>query len=344
MGCRGVAVLPEHMSQERFDWLERWVSDPADIIRTPGSESNVKEIYDACHDLERDPSNVILNQFCEYGNHLVHRIATGRALQQVAEYLNDARPGLSPRAFVSASGSAGTIGAGDYLKQHFGSLTVAVEALECPTLLYNGYGEHNIQGIGDKHVPLIHNVMNTDVVTAVSDRATDSLNVLANTDTGRAYLAERGVHKTIIEELDSFGLSSWCNVVAAIKVAKHFRLGPDDLILTIATDGAALYRSERDKLLANRYPDGFQRAEAAAVMAEHLLGQSDDHLLECTDVDRNRIFNLGYFTWVEQQGLSVEEFDARRSQKFWRQLLDQVPVWDGLIGELNARSGVLAAA
>jgi hypothetical protein len=211
-------------------------------------------------------------------------------------------------------------------------------------MLYNGYGEHNIQGIGDKHVPLIHNVMNTDVVTAISDRATDSLNVLANTDTGRGYLVDRGVNKTVIDELDSFGLSSWCNVLAAIKVAKHFRYGPDDLILTVATDGAAMYRSERDKLLADRYPDGFERADAAAVMAEHLLGQTDAHLLECTDVDRNRIFNLGYFTWVEQQGLSLEDFEARRSQRFWRGLLDLVPEWDARITELNQRSGVLAAA
>jgi cysteine synthase len=344
MGCRGVAVLPEHMSAERFEWLGRWVADPADIVRTPGSESNVKEIYDACHELEKDPANVILNQFCEYGNHLVHRLATGRALERVAEHLGAGGAGVAPRAFVSASGSAGTIGAGDYLKEQFGTITVAVEALECPTLLNNGYGEHNIQGIGDKHVPLIHNVMNTDVVAAISDRATDSLNVLANTDTGRAYLHQRGVDKTVIEELDSFGLSSWCNVLAAIKVAKHFRYGKDDLILTVATDGAAMYRSERDKVLASGFPDGFERAEAAAVVAEHLLGQTDDHLLDCTDVDRNRIFNLGYFTWVEQQGLALEDFEARRDQRFWRGLLDQVPEWDASIIELNERSGVVAAA
>jgi hypothetical protein len=186
--------------------------------------------------------------------------------------------------------------------------------------------------------------MNTDVVAAISDRATDSLNVLANTDAGRAYLHQRGVDKTVIEELDSFGLSSWCNVLAAIKVAKHFRYGKDDLILTVATDGAALYRSERDKVLAARFADGFERAEAAAVVAEHLLGQTDDHLLECTDVDRNRIFNLGYFTWVEQQGLALEDFEARRDQRFWLGLLDQVPEWDARITELNQRSGVVAAA
>ncbi len=338
MGCRGVAVLPEGMSRERFDWLERWVVDESDIIKTPGTESNVKEIYDRCHELAQDADNVILNQFCEFGNHLVHRLATGAALERVVEHLSASRPELKVRAFVSATGSAGTIGAGDHLKDRFGSLTVAVEALECPTLLNNGFGEHNIQGIGDKHVPLIHNVMATDVVVAISDKATDSLNVLANTDEGRAYLARRGVSPEIIAALSSFGLSSWCNVLAAIKLAKRLQLGSDDLVLTVATDGAAMYGSELADAVGRDWPDGFSEVSAAQVYGEHLLGASEDHLLECLDVDRNRIFNLGYYTWVEQQGTSIEEFEARRDQSFWRSLLDLVPVWDDLITELNGRS------
>ena len=219
MGCRGVAVLPEGMSRERFDWLEHWVVDQGDIIKTPGTETNVKEIYDRCHELALDKDNVILNQFCEFGNHIVHRLATGTALERIVEHLSASRPELKARAFVSATGSAGTIGAGDHLKDRFGSLTVAVEALECPTLLYNGFGEHNIQGIGDKHVPLIHNVMGTDVVVAVSDKATDSMNLLANTDAGRSFLTSRGVAPEMVSALSSFGLSSWCNVLAAVKLA-----------------------------------------------------------------------------------------------------------------------------
>jgi cysteine synthase len=344
MGCRGVAVLPEGMSRERFDWLERWVVDEGDIIKTPGTESNVKEIYDRCHELAQDPDNVILNQFCEFANHIVHRLATGRALERVAEHLSSSKPELKVRAFVSATGSAGTIGAGDHLKDRFGSLTVAVEALQCPTLLYNGFGEHNIQGIGDKHVPLIHNVMGTDVVIAVSDRATDSMNVLANTEVGRAYLASRGVSPAMIGALSSFGLSSWCNVLAAVKLAKRLHLGGDDLVLTVATDGAAMYPSELSDSLRREWPDGFNEVSAAQVFGEYLLGTTDDHVLECTDTDRNRIFNLGYYTWVEQQGVSVEEFEARRDQSFWRSLLDMVPVWDNLISELNGRSGAGAAA
>ena len=216
-----------------------------------------------------------------------------------------AHPELRVRAFVSASGSAGTLAAGDTLKEQHGSVTVAVEALECPTLLRNGFGEHNIQGIGDKHIPYIHNVMSTDIVTGVSDRSTDALDVLFNTDEGRLELARRGVADDVVDSLRHLGLSSICNLVASIKVAKRLGLGEGDLVLSVATDGAALYGSERAKTTARLWPDGFDSRAAAAVFAEHLAGISDDHLLECATEDRNRIFNLGYFTWVEQQGVAA---------------------------------------
>jgi cysteine synthase len=338
MGCRGVAVLPEGMSAERFRWLERWVEDPADIIRTPGTESNVKEIYDACARLRRDPANVVVNQFSEFGNHLAHVLCTGEALAGLFEALQDARPGLRMAAFVSASGSAGTLGAGDVLKARYGARIVAAEALECPTLLENGFGEHNIQGIGDKHVPLIHNVMNTDIVTAVSDRSTDALDVLFHSAAGREYLArERRVPQAVIEALDSFGLSSICNVIAAVKVARRLRLGPADAVFTIATDGAAMYASERAKTLERRFGGRIDGVSAGAAFGEHVLGATDDHLLELSLGDRNRIFNLGYFTWVEQQGVSLADFEARRSQEYWLRLRERIPVWDGWIEEFNRR-------
>jgi cysteine synthase len=343
MGCRGVAVLPEGMSRERFDWLAGWVADPDDVIRTPGTESNVKEIYDRCAILARDPQNVILNQFAEFGNHLVHYLATGRALEHLADALVEARPNLRPWGFVSASGSAGTLGAGDYLKERHGTRIAAVEALECPTMLENGYGEHNIQGIGDKHIPLIHNVMNTDYVVGVSDKATDQLNVLFNTRGGRAYLAQRhGVPPDVLARLGSLGLSSICNVVAAIKLARAARLGPDDLLLTVATDGAPMYASELDKVLARDYPAGYDDAAAGAAYGEHIGGAGSDNVLELRDVDRTRIFNLGYYTWVEQQGVPLPAFEARRDQDTWRQLRAQLPAWDERLTEFNARAGVAA--
>ena len=228
LGCRSVAVLPEGMSRERFNWLEDWVVDTGDIHRTPGTESNVKEIYDACHVLARDEQNLILNQFSEYGNYIVHRAVTGPALERIFAAHNE-DGSKTARAFVCASGSAGTLAAGDWLKRSLGTRTCVVEALECPTLLYNGYGEHNIQGIGDKHVPLIHNVMGTDFVIGVSDRGSDALNVVFNTVAGRAYLSRhRHVGQQSLAALGDLGLSSIANILGAIKYAKYMALGADD--------------------------------------------------------------------------------------------------------------------
>jgi cysteine synthase len=344
MGCRGVAVLPEGMSRERFAWLEEWAADPGDIIKTPGTESNVKEIYDKCAELAADPANVIFNQFAEFGNHLVHYLCTGTALATVFESVSAAAGGLRLAAFVSASGSAGTLGAGDYLKERYGTKIVAVEALECPTMLCNGFGEHNIQGIGDKHIPFIHNVMNTDLVVAVSDRATDHLSLVFASGAGREYLAgRRKVPQAALEALPAFGLSSICNVLAAVKTAKLLRLGPDDVIVTVATDGARMYSSERQRIAARDFPAGFGEADAAEAFGRWMLGAGTGEMIETTLADRERIFNLGYYTWVEQQGVALGDFQARRDQAFWVGLRDLLPAWDAMIEEFNAATGVTAA-
>lgn len=340
LNCHGIAVLPENMSRERFDWLERWVASPEDIIRTPGSESNVKEIYDACAELDRDSTNIVFNQFCEFGNYVIHRVCTGAAMEQLFMALKRERPEAELSAFVAASGSSGTLAAGDHLKSELGARIVAVEAVECPTLLYNGFGEHNIQGIGDKHVPYIHNVMNSDVVTGISDQSTDRLLVLFNTDEGRKYLVERrGVDPDLVARLANFGLSSLCNVLAAVKFAKYFDLGSEDVIITVATDGAAMYHSEIAKAAVRYFGNRFDAVAAGETWGSAISGLGVDHFIEMGQIDRRRMFNLGYFTWVEQQGVSVEEFTARAKQKFWDGLLDLVPSWDALVAEFNARSG-----
>ncbi len=338
MGCRGVAVLPEGMSRERFEWLDRWLEDPNDVIRTYGTESNVKEIYDECNRLAQDPSNVILNQFSEFSNHMGHYGVTGPALETVYRHVTADRPGRLA-AFVSASGSAGTLGAGDYLKDAQAARIVAVEALECPTLLYNGFGDHNIQGIGDKHVPLIHNVTNTDLVVGISDRSTDELDVLFNSPAGKRLLAERGVADGVIDALVDMGYSAICNTLAAITAAKQWGLGPDDVIVTVATDGSELYNSEREKVMSNHYPGGFDDDQAAEIFARHLTEVSTEHAMEMGPVERDRVFNLGYFTWVEQQGVSIPDFEVRRDQSWWSGLRPLLDTWDTMIEEFNAATG-----
>ena len=343
LGCRSIAVLPEGMSRERFDWLNRWLDDPDDIHRTPGTESNVKEIYDACHALARDPENLILNQFSEYGNYIVHRSVTGPALQRVSEHLN-ADHGLRLRAFVAASGSGGTLAAGEHLKEVLGTDIGEIEALECPTLLYNGYGEHSIQGIGDKHVPLIHNVLASDFVIGVSGSACDGLNLLFNSTAGRRYLADhRGIGQELMASLGDLGLSSIANVLGAIKYAKYMDLGERDMVLTVATDGADMYRTEIGIAADRQFGGRFDEVTAAETFGRHVLGASIDHMQELGRFERERIFNLGYYTWVEQQGISLEDFDRRRDQSFWDGLLALVPIWDEMIARFNGSQLTIAS-
>ena len=251
------------------------------------------------------------------------------------------RPSSATSPIPCSPGSAGTLAAGDYHKEKFGTRIVPVEPVECPTMLYNGYGAHNIQGIGDKHIPLIHNVMNSDVVVAFSDRATDDVNLLFNAEAGRAYLKTRaGVPAATVDTLGAFGISSIANVLAAIKLARRLDLGGDDVILSVATDNASLYASERAKVLARDYPKGFDAAAAAHAFGRHLAGPDGDHVRELDRRERRRIFNLGYFTWVEQQGVALADFDRRLDQGFWRGLAGAVPAWNELISSFNRDAGL----
>ena len=335
LGLKSVAILPEGMSRERFVWLEKWVEDKNDIVKTTGTESNVKEIYDACNELKKDPKNDIINQFTEYYNYAIHRAVTGPSFEK--SFL-DARgdSNLQARFYVSASGSSGTLAAGDYLKDHLNTNIVAVEATECPTLLYNGYGEHNIQGIGDKHVPLIHNVMNTDFVVGVSDKATDGLNLIFNTDIGKNYLiSKKGLDKKFVDRLPEFGLSSIANIIASIKLAKYMKLGPQDAIITVATDGADLYLTELEKT-KKEFQGIYDEISCAEIYGQFLKGITTDHTLELNQKEKERIFNLGYYTWVEQQGIDLNDFEKRRDQKFWLDHYNHILSLDDRIEEFNA--------
>ena len=335
LGCNSYAVLPEGMSKERFQWLEKWISNPKNIIRTEGTESNVKEIYDKCKDLEKNSDNVIINQFTEYNNYSIHRAVTGPSFEK-SFLAAKGNSNLTPKIFVAASGSSGTLGAGDYLKKKLGTSIAVVEALECPTLLKNGYGEHNIQGIGDKHVPLIHNVMNSDFVVAVSDKATDYLNLIFNSQVGKNYLINKqGIPKKLVERLPEFGFSSIANIVASIKLAKYMNLGKNDAILTVATDGAELYSSELEKLQTNASGKNFNESSCHSMFYDFIFNASADNMIQLAQSDRERIFNLGYYTWVEQQNISLEDFEIRKNQNFWDEKLNKFLEIDSKIEQFN---------
>jgi len=335
LGCDSVAILPEEMSRERFEWLSKVATE---VIATPGCESNVKEIYDKCWEIRRTrPECVIFNQFEEFGNPIWHYHVTGSAVQLIYEQV--AEPGQRLAAWISSTGSAGTIAAGDYLKtQHRDLLITAVEALQCPTLFSCGFGGHRIEGIGDKHVPWVHNVRNTDFVSAIDDEQCMSLLRLFNEPAGQEHLAGAGIKKELIEQLPLLGISSICNVIAAIKTARHYGMDQRDIIFMPLTDSAEMYTSRLTEMTAAR--GEYTTNHAGADQARWLDGVVPDHVRELSHHDRQTLHNFKYFTWVEQQGRTSEELRQLWDRDFWTETYAAADIWDQRIKEFNEIIGL----
>lgn len=334
LGCESIAILPEGMSQERFDWLAKIAGE---TIKTPGSESNVKEIFDKCWELRHSGQDLmIFNQFEEFGNYLWHYDVTGHAMAEVLERALGPRGRF--RGVALTTGSAGTIASGDYLKQLFpGSVITASEALQCPTLLENGFGAHRIEGIGDKHVPFIHNVKNTDLVTAIDDNAVVSLARLFNEPAGKKHLVKQGVSEALVGNLHLLGFSGIANLLSCIKVAKYYDMGEDDVMMTMLTDSMDLYGSRLTEM--HEEVGEYTELDAAAHFARYLHGENTANMLELRYPDRKRIHNLKYYTWVEQQGRTFEELNAQWDESYWTSIQGMSGQIDELITEFNARVG-----
>ena len=232
--------------------------------------------------------------------------------------------------------------AGDLLKEKYPYFKLGVgEALQCPTLLENGFGGHRIEGIGDKHVPWIHNVKNTDLVVAIDDEDSQNLLRLFNTDTGRKYLTEvAGVPQETVDQLSLLGISGIANVLCCIKMAKYYELTEKDVLGTVATDSAIMYESRVKEL--DEQQGAYDMLTAARDFSEHLHGLRTDSMAELTYADRKRVHNLKYYTWVEQQGKTYEEINQQWYQEdYWTAMHAQVDELDDLINDFNARTGVL---
>lgn len=338
LACPSIAVLPEGMSQERFDWLREVGSE---IYATPGVESNVKEVYDKSDELkeERGDEIVILNQFEEIGNAIWHYVCTGQAIQEV--YEKEKRADQRFTALFLTQGSAGTLGCADYLRERYPAIKVcAGEALQCPTLLFTGYGGHRIEGIGDKHVPWIFNVKNMDMVVDVDDDYCMRLIRLFNEAKGRDYLKRKGVDPETLDKLDLLGISSIANLLGSIKVAKYYEMNEGDIIFTIATDSMELYQS---RLRETRELSGeYTEFDAARDFDTCLMNIGIDWMLELSYWDKRRMHNLKYFTWIEQRGKDLEELDRQwYDDNYWKEKFRSYREWDRLIREFNERTGLL---
>ena len=338
LGCESIAILPEEMSQERFEWLSKVAGE---VIPTPGCESNVKEIFDKCWELRKTRQDIfIFNQFEESGNHLWHYEVTGHAVEEVLRKVMSEKDCYA--GFISQTGSAGTLGAGDYLKKVFPeSKIVAGEALQCPTLLLCGYGGHRIEGIGDKHVPWIHNVRNTDMVIAVDDRSCLNLIRLFNEPEGWNYLQKQGVPDGVIKKLPLMGISSIGNLLCAIKFAKYYELTRRHMVVTVWTDSMDLYQTRLKEMRENFGP--YSEMEATKDYHRYLMAESTAHMRELNYYDRRQIHNLKYFTWIEQQGRELDELNAQWYDfpEYWERIHQQASEIDQLIEAFNESTGLL---
>ncbi|MCP4724573.1 MAG: pyridoxal-phosphate dependent enzyme [bacterium] len=334
LSCESIAILPEEMSKERFEWLRNIAGE---VIVTPGGESNVKEIYDKCKELKNTRDNIrIFNQFEEFGNYIWHYHVTGSAIKEVFEqkFQNDHRFS----GFVSSSGSAGTLAAGDHLKNKYPGMKIAAaEALQCPTMLLNGFGAHRIEGIGDKHIPWIHNVRNTDLVIAVDDNPCMELIRLFNEPEGRRYLIEQGCTDKFIKNIDLIGISGMANLIASIKFSKYYELTEKDVVFTVLTDSMELYSSRIDELSTEH--GEYKRDNAIKDYHKDLMGIAVDNMLELNHNDRKRIHNLKYFTWIEQQGKDVEDLNDQwyNYPEYWNDIVSKKDEIDKLINEFNTK-------
>jgi len=328
MGYDSLVILPERMSKERFDKISYY---GAKYMKTPGCESNVKEIYDKAHELEKEPDTVIVNQFAEFANYRFHYYVTGNTFLELFEELKTRGVGRRLAGVVSAMGSAGTIASAERVKQvHPGSLTVGLEPVQCPTLYSNGFGDHDIQGIGDKHVTWIHHTDSMDAIMCIDEWDCKKGMQLIHEEAGHEALVKNGVDAGLIECIeDSFGISTICNILGAIKSAKHYGLGRDDILFTVATDGIDRYHSVLEEMDRKLGRMGVE--EAARRHEEIFMRQGTDWIREGDPLARDCWANLKYYTWVEQQGKGVEELRAQRSPEYWVRQQERVEEFDRAI-------------
>ena len=340
LACESIAILPEEMSQERFDWLKTVAGE---IIATPGCESNVKEIYDKVWELRRTREDIfVFNQFSEFGNYLYHYDVTGNAMKEV---LDKELGGSKYRGVCLTTGSAGTIACGDFMKQKYPTSKIAAgEAVQCPTLWLNGYGGHRIEGIGDKHVPWIHNVRNTDMIIAIDDNDPMNLIRLFNEPEGQKYLInDIGVPEDFVSQLDLLGISSVANMLMCIKFANYYELSKKDLVLTVFTDSMEMYQSRLRE--AREVHGSYTREHSIRDFHRNLMGQKMDAMIELNHYDRKRVHHLKYFTWIEQQMFDLDELNKQwyEYESYWSNTQELTPKIDELIIEFNEKVGLLKA-
>ena len=308
LGFRAIVIMPDSMSKERYERIKRYGGE---LELTPGSESDVILTLEKTRELMKNPKNKALAQFELFPNYRFHRHVTGNSAIEAVKGVGNGRIA----GFTSAPGSAGTLAAGDQIKIAFPEAKVAaLEPYECSTLANGGRGQHRIEGIGDKMCTLIHNILNTDFVILIKDEETvQGVKIFHD---GVDELVQMGVDRNFALSLrELFGPSGICNVLGAIKLAKHLRLGPGDNVVTIATDGFDRYNSVLEEL-NSRY---LELAPQVLNRWTHdiFLGATDEHVFDFRKLSaKEQLFKQKENDWLKF-GYSKAFLDSMRNQAFW---------------------------
>ena len=319
-GYPAIVIMPERMSEERYQRIRQYGGQ---LDLTPGSESDVILVLERTQQYKKDPRNKILAQFELLPNYRFHRYVTGRsALEAAAQYGNG-----KVAAFVSAPGSAGTLAAGDEIKARYPQSAIcALEPKECSTLFNNGRGTHRIEGIGDKMVTLIHNVLTTDYVALIhDDDCVMGLELLER----RRSLVERllGQPCGYLDSLAGvFGISGICNILGAIRLARYLGLGPEENVVTIATDGMDRYTSVLANLEKRRGP--LDDARLSASFDEIFRARNARDILDVRPPEqKQRLFGYKEQVWTAF-GYTHSYLESMKSQSFWDGEFDKIPAID----------------
>ncbi len=321
-----IVIMPDNMSKERYDRIKRY---GAKLDLTPGTESDVILTLERTFELKKDPKTRSLAQFELLPNYRFHRHVTGNSAVEAVQGIGNGRIAC----FTSAPGSAGTLAAGDQIKAVFPEAkVVALEPYECSTLMNGGRGQHRIEGIGDKMCTLIHNVINTDFIALIKDD--DAVRGMKIIHDGQSVLVENGVDPEIAKNMtELFGVSGIANIIGAIKMAKYLKLGPDDNVLTIATDGFDRYDSVLEDL-ERRYLETEDYVLHRWFIDVFRKNGIEDIVDYRSNSQKEKLFKQKESDWLKF-GYKQEYLDAMRDMKFWDDEYNKVFEYDEKIKKMR---------
>ncbi|MGI6065284.1 MAG: PLP-dependent cysteine synthase family protein [Bacillota bacterium] len=326
MGYEAIIIVPAGMTRERVERIKKY---GARLEMVSGEEAGMRSILQRTRELMENPINRALAQFELLPNYRFHRYVTGHSVVEAVREVGNGRVAC----FAVAPGSAGTIAAGDHIKSMFPeAIVAALEPFECPTLSRGLGGAHRIEGIGDNLCNLIHNLLTTDYVVLVHDD--DCVKGLKVIQEGSHVLTKMGVDPEQAQGLvDLFGVSGICNILGSIKMAKFLKLGPEDNVVTISTDGFDRYSSVLEDLAA-RNPQ-IDQTVLEQWGKDIFWGPDSEQIFDFRSPEaKSHLFKLKEKDWVPF-GYTLDYLESMKDMEFWDREYNRVFEYNKRIIELR---------